>query len=150
MSSLPASECRKVREAVSARLDGELAELETGLDQIELHLRDCSACAEFSSDVEAITQALRTAALESPYCDVVLLHRRRRLSINAGSAAAAAIASLVIVSSYPIVQALRSGSIPAADRPSLQRYIAAPDQRVELLQFHQDSPALRLGPIVIF
>lgn len=88
---VPPSDCTAAREAVSARLDGELAELEEA--RLEAHLRDCADCADFAREAGAGAQLLREAALEQPEWRWTVPSRsRRRLGGIAGAAAVAAAA----------------------------------------------------------
>ncbi|HKT44939.1 MAG TPA: zf-HC2 domain-containing protein, partial [Gaiellaceae bacterium] len=73
---MPPSECQRAREAVSARLDGELSEL--GSARLSAHLRACAACAAYALEVAAVATRLRMAPLEQPSVPVALPARRRR------------------------------------------------------------------------
>ena len=57
-------ECVQARESASARLDGELAEL----DDVRLtaHLRGCADCRAFAEEAAALAARLRAAAVERP------------------------------------------------------------------------------------
>jgi predicted anti-sigma-YlaC factor YlaD len=88
---VPASDCIQAREAASARLDGELSELETA--RLEAHLRGCADCREYVDEVETITLGLRSAPLEGAGLRVEL-PRRRRIPVPAAAAAAAVVAVL--------------------------------------------------------
>jgi predicted anti-sigma-YlaC factor YlaD len=92
---VPPSGCSDAREAVSARLDGELAELDEL--RLESHLRDCADCREFAREAAAAAGLLRDAALERPPAWTWTAPRRdrRRLSAIAGVAAVAAAAVAV-------------------------------------------------------
>ena len=62
MGVVLAAECERARARASLGLDGELSQLEQAL--LRAHIGRCAACAEFASDVVALTQELRTTALE--------------------------------------------------------------------------------------
>lgn len=66
LTPVPTSDCLLAREAASARLDGELSELETA--RLELHLRDCAACSAYASELDTIAVRLRTAPWSRPSC----------------------------------------------------------------------------------
>jgi predicted anti-sigma-YlaC factor YlaD len=53
-------QCSAVREAVSARLDGESPGV--GVSGVDRHLASCSACAAWSADAEVVTRRARLAA----------------------------------------------------------------------------------------
>lgn len=92
MLAFSETDCSKAREAISARLDGELPEL--GLERVKLHLRDCHPCRVWAEQVEAATLELREARLELPAARITLSRRGRRrttsLALAAGVAAVAA------------------------------------------------------------
>jgi anti-sigma factor RsiW len=54
----------EAREAISARLDGELGELDAA--RLESHLRVCPDCGDFAAEATAGAALLRDAALEQP------------------------------------------------------------------------------------
>ena len=99
LTPVPPSDCARAREAASARLDGELAELQTA--QLEAHLRFCPDCRSYAAGIEAITRDLRAAALERPVVGVFVPQRRRRTGF-VPAAAAAAIVVAVAGSSFAI------------------------------------------------
>jgi len=69
------SGCRRARELSSLELDEELSQLEQ--TQLAVHVRSCASCRDFRRGVRGATEALRSAALESPGRQVMLPHRRR-------------------------------------------------------------------------
>jgi len=93
---LPATDCARARESVSAQLDGELPELE--LDRLETHLRICPECAAWAIEVGDVTRQLREAALEAPAERFVLPRRGRRWRVS--SAAALASAAAVVATMF--------------------------------------------------
>ena len=62
LTPVPPSDCARAREFASARLDGELAELQAA--QLEAHLRSCPECRAYAAGIEVITLGLRAAPLE--------------------------------------------------------------------------------------
>src|SRR5262249_59068165 len=110
---VPPSEGQGAREAVSAKLDGELTEL--GTARLSAHLRECDACTAFALELGALATRLRTAPLELPQARVALPARRRRPAPQL--AAAAAVAGIAAVSSLALGPALRSSGGPAPAPP---------------------------------
>jgi predicted anti-sigma-YlaC factor YlaD len=107
LTPVPPTECSRAREAASARLDGELSELE--VVQLDGHLGQCAACAEYAQLIAATTAELRAAALEQPSEPVELPRRRRRPRLVPAAAAAAVVAA-VAASSFVLGSAVGSGS----------------------------------------
>jgi predicted anti-sigma-YlaC factor YlaD len=64
LKSLPPSDCARAREAASARLDGELSELEEA--HLLRHLRFCAECRAHTREVAELAHRLRSAPLEMP------------------------------------------------------------------------------------
>ena len=89
---VPPSDCMLAREAVSARVDGELAELDAL--RLDLHLHACGECRAFAAEASALAQALRTADLEPVPGTLFTPVAGRRPRVAAPLAAA--VASLVI------------------------------------------------------
>jgi predicted anti-sigma-YlaC factor YlaD len=74
MGVVLAAECERARAQASLWLDGELSQVEQAL--LRAHVGCCAACAEFASDVDALTQELRTTALERVVVEAVPARRR--------------------------------------------------------------------------
>jgi anti-sigma factor RsiW len=89
-------ECRRTRELVSLRLDGELSELDTA--RLETHLAECFDCRELEGELDGLTLALRTAPLEALERPISLPQRIRwsirPLQVGAAAAAIAVAAGL--------------------------------------------------------
>jgi hypothetical protein len=98
------------REAASARLDGEVSELD--LVRLDAHLLACLDCREFASAIAAVSGVLLAAPLEQPGRTEVLTPRRRIPVVAA--AAVAALVAAVTVSSFAIGHVLGSHSAPEA------------------------------------
>jgi anti-sigma factor RsiW len=113
LTPVPPTECTRAREAASARLDGELSELE--LAQLDVHLAGCLDCAEYAVLIEGTTAQLRAAELIQPEEPILLPRLRRRLRVVPAAAAAAVIAG-VAASSFALGGAL--GSHTPQSRPS--------------------------------
>jgi len=104
LRALPPDECTRARESLSARLDGELSELEAaGLDD---HLRACAECSAFARELHALGTALRAAPLEQPRIQVFASARRRPLVRLQTAAAAAAIVAVAAGSSFAVGRAI--------------------------------------------
>ncbi len=88
---VPPGDCTEAREAVSARLDGELTELEAV--RLEGHLRTCADCRDFAAEAGPTALLLREAPLEQPAVRIWAepARPRRRLGVAGGIAAAAAV-----------------------------------------------------------
>src|SRR5437868_15159132 len=91
LPSVPTRECTQAREAASARLDGELSELE--LVRLDVHLRACGQCRHYADEIRTIASGLRTASLEQPR-GRILLPQRRRVPVQAAAAAALVLAAV--------------------------------------------------------
>ncbi|HZR94285.1 MAG TPA: zf-HC2 domain-containing protein [Gaiellaceae bacterium] len=83
------------REAVSARLDDELSELDAA--RLDAHLRDCAACRAFAAEASAFTNVVRATPLE-PVSARAFVPRRRQFR---GAAATAAAAAALVVAAVP-------------------------------------------------
>jgi anti-sigma factor RsiW len=101
LTPVPPSDCTRARESASARLDGELVELQAA--QLEAHLRSCPECQAYATGIAASTGLLRAAALDQPAGAIFtpMLHRRRRIGVLP-AAAAAAIVVAVAGSSFAV------------------------------------------------
>ena len=99
LTPVPPSDCARARESASARLDGELAELQAA--QLEAHLRSCPECRAYVAGIGVITRELRAAPLLAPVVGVFVPQRRRRTGL-VPAAAAAAIVVAVAGSSFAI------------------------------------------------
>jgi anti-sigma factor RsiW len=99
-------ECERMREAVSAQLDGELSELEA--IRLRTHLDRCDSCREFEASASFSTTALRAASLE-PMTRPIALPSRRRISVPLRVPAAAA-AAVVMVAAGGVFASLHGGA----------------------------------------
>jgi predicted anti-sigma-YlaC factor YlaD len=79
----------RARESASARLDGELVELQAA--QLDAHLRLCPECLAYADGIAASTGLLRAAALDQPSAAMFtpMPARRRRIGLLPAVAAAA-------------------------------------------------------------
>jgi predicted anti-sigma-YlaC factor YlaD len=94
LTPVPPTDCTCARESASARLDGELVELQAA--QLEAHLRSCSGCQAYADGIEASTGLLRAAALDRPSEAMFtpMPHRRRRIGFLPAAAAAAIVVAI--------------------------------------------------------
>src|SRR5437868_14743118 len=92
LTPVPPSDCARARESASARLDGELAELQAV--QLEAHLRFCEECRAYASGIDLITRRLRAAPLEQPPAAAFVPQRRRRTGLLPAAAAAAMVVAV--------------------------------------------------------
>jgi predicted anti-sigma-YlaC factor YlaD len=101
LTPVPPSDCTRARESASARLDGELVELQSA--QLEAHLRSCPECQAYADGIAASTGLLRAAALDQPAGAMFspMPQRHRRIGILP-AAAAAAIMVAVAGSSFAV------------------------------------------------
>jgi len=74
MGAVLAAECERARGWASLGLDGELSQVEQAL--LRAHVGRCARCAEFVTDVGALTQELRTTTLERVVVDAMPARRR--------------------------------------------------------------------------
>jgi hypothetical protein len=75
LTPVPSIACVRAREAVSARLDGELNELDG--HRLDQHLEGCDACRAFAGGTTAVALELRTAEPVAAPADLFVPHRRR-------------------------------------------------------------------------
>jgi len=130
LTPVPPSDCQQAREAVSARLDGELSEI--GSARLAAHLRACDACAAYAFEVSAISTRLRMAPLEQPGIAVALPRHRRRPGLQIAAAAAAVL--VAAASSLAVGHALRGSNRPS-DRTATQS-ISTPSLQQDIVSQH--------------
>jgi predicted anti-sigma-YlaC factor YlaD len=85
--------CDRARAHISARLDGELSELEEA--RLGSHLARCAACQAYDDQVRVTTKLLRAAPLE-PLDFPVSVARRRRSAVRQFELAAAVVLAAAI------------------------------------------------------
>jgi predicted anti-sigma-YlaC factor YlaD len=140
LTPIPPSDCARAREFASARLDGELAELQTA--QLEAHLRSCPECRAYEAGIEVVTLGLRAAPLEAPAAAGFVPRRHRRAGLIPAAAAAAMVIA-VAGSSFAIGGMFgRVGSrVPPAATTLRNTALAGPiDQLVLSAVRHQSAP----------
>jgi predicted anti-sigma-YlaC factor YlaD len=107
-------DCDRIREAISAQLDGELSELDAV--RLRTHLERCDSCREFEASARFATDALRAAPLE-PVTRPVALPTRRRIAIS-GRIPAAAAAAVLMVAVGGVFESLHGGAAIRGSRAS--------------------------------
>jgi predicted anti-sigma-YlaC factor YlaD len=98
------------RESASARLDGELPELDAL--RLDAHLASCGECAAFAASLAGVAGALRAAPLEPVPAALFTPRARRRRPHLVAVAAASLVVAAAAGSSFLLGQQLggRSGS----------------------------------------
>lgn len=99
LTPVPPTACARARESASARLDGELAELQEA--QLEAHLRSCPECQAYVAGIGEISRHLSAAPLAQPQRAIFEPQRLRRTGFIP-AAAAAAIVVAVAGSSFAV------------------------------------------------
>jgi anti-sigma factor RsiW len=142
MKLVPPTDCTRAREAVSARLDGELAELD-GV-RLDAHLRRCEACATFAREAAAGAALLRGAALETPdFAFVPSRIARRRLGRPAAALPSFFLGRLLGGQGGSAPQVAASGPIVAQTIPSV---VPGLDPGLLAMLHHQAEPG-RIIPV---
>jgi predicted anti-sigma-YlaC factor YlaD len=138
-------DCRRARQSLSIRLDGELSEVAAA--RLEKHLRLCGDCAAFEERMAAIAGAMRSASLLEP-AETIVMPRRprsRRWVLSAGAASVAAFVVAVATTGLPGwgVGGVRSSSDSNAAQLSASY---ADQQRINLLLGHAATPSTSPAP----
>jgi predicted anti-sigma-YlaC factor YlaD len=110
LTPVPPTDCTIARESASARLDGELPELD-GL-RLDAHLATCAECAAFAASLAGATGVLRGAALEQAPPGLFVPRSRRRRPHLVAVAAASLVVAAAAGTSFLVGQQLggRAGS----------------------------------------
>jgi predicted anti-sigma-YlaC factor YlaD len=104
LTPVPPSDCSRAREAASARLDGELTELEGA--RLDAHLLACDDCRRYLAEIGAVARTLRAASLEEPQLAAFVPRRRGWITVHA--AAAAVVIAAVTGASFELGQLIGS------------------------------------------
>ena len=112
LTPVPPTECMSAREAASARLDGEVSELDAA--RLDVHLLACPDCRAYAAAIAGVAAELRAAPLELPSLgqrsvEVGISARRRRLPV---AVAAAALVAAVTGSSFAVGRVLGAHATP--------------------------------------
>jgi anti-sigma factor RsiW len=126
-------DCERIRQGISARLDGELSELDAV--RLKTHLENCTGCREFEASARFAADMLRAAPLEQPN-QPVAIPARRRISLPVRVPAAAA-AAVVMVAAGGIVASLHGGAGIRGSHASYPAYNNHADMQALGLQQQQ-------------
>jgi len=138
MGQLPSNDCDRLREQVSASLDGGLSQLESA--RLQAHLAGCPECRSFAATAGVISRLLQSTPLEELQFPVVLPSRRRLAAARKLQVAAAAAALTVTVGLSAALGTLNSGSrAHASARAAHNTKLRFPEQELKML--HQASEA---------
>ena len=99
LTPVPPTACARARESASARLDGELAELQEA--QLDAHLRSCPECQAYAAGIGEISRRLSAAPLAQPERPIFVAQRLKPARF-VPAAAAAAIVLAVAGSSFAV------------------------------------------------
>jgi predicted anti-sigma-YlaC factor YlaD len=132
-------DCRRARQSLSIRLDGELSEIAAA--RLEAHLRFCGDCAAFGERVVAIADAMRSASLAEP-AEAIVMPRRSGSRLWVLSAGAASVAALVVAVATSGLPGWKVGGVRSSIGSNAAQLSAsyADQQRAELLLQHATSP----------
>jgi anti-sigma factor RsiW len=128
----PPTECAWAREAASARIDGELGEVESL--RLDRHLRACLGCFVHAADIGGLAIAIRCSALEQPATRMFTQRgarpRRRIGAVAVGAALAVATGGVVWLgfpgsSRSPGPVAIEAGDAPSARADATQQRLLA-------------------------
>jgi anti-sigma factor RsiW len=112
--------CEHARAQISARVDGELTELEDA--ELRRHLAECGSCRAYDAEVSGLSRMLRTAELDAPEFPI-FVPRTRRIAprIQVGAAAAVVLATVAF--------AALSGALSGRDIASPVHFLNAAGAR---------------------
>jgi predicted anti-sigma-YlaC factor YlaD len=143
LTPVPPTDCARARESASARLDGELAELQAAW--LEAHLSSCPECRAYAAGIGEITRQLSAAPLAQPGEAVFVPQRLRRTGF-APAAAAAAMVVAVAGSSFAVGGMLgRQGShVPPPATTATSALAGSIDQQALTLLRGQPPKTIQL------
>lgn len=128
LTPVPPTDCMIAREGASARLDGELPELDAL--RLDAHLASCAACADFAASIGGATTALRVAPLEAlPEAPFFTPRRRGRRPHLVAVAAASLVVAVAAGSSFFLGQQL--GGRAASTPPLVRATTAAAGPQID-------------------
>jgi anti-sigma factor RsiW len=137
-------DCRRARQSLSIRLDGELSEIAAA--RLEAHLRLCGDCAAFGERMATIAGAMRSASLLEP-TEAIVMPRRPGSRLWVLSAGAASVAALVVAVATTGLPGWGLGGVRNASRSNAAQLRAsyADQERVRLLLQHAANPPASSG-----
>ena len=133
MGQIPLQTCDRVRELVSASLDGELSELE-GV-RLQAHLAVCAGCRTYAAGATEAARLLHDTPLEQLNVPIVLPGRRLVLArkLQAAAAAAAVVATVGLSAALGTLS-LSSSSGPPAQSSAQPAKLRFPEQELRMLE----------------
>ena len=103
LSPVPDTDCMRAREGASARLDGELGELDEA--RLEAHLAVCAECRAFAAAISTAAEKLRKTPLEAAPAGLFVQRRRHAVRPRfVGAAAATLLVAAAAGSSFLLGQ----------------------------------------------
>ena len=131
MGQIPLNTCDRVRELVSASLDGELSELDGA--RVQSHLTGCVGCRTYATTAEEAARLLRQAPLEELRVPIVLPGRRLALSrkLQVASAAAALVVTVGLSAAVATISSSSRSHVRSSAPAAKLRF---PDQELRMLQ----------------
>src|SRR4051794_33037863 len=130
MGQISLHSCERVRELVSASIDGELTELEGA--RVEAHLAACTGCRTYAAGAAEASRLLRSTPLEDLNIPIALPSRRlavaRRLQVAA--AAAALVATVGLSAAVATISSSPSSDAPSGPKAAKLRF---PEQELRML-----------------
>jgi len=140
---VPPDDCIRARESISARLDGELNELD--LARLTAHLRECPACALQAHELAGVVGRLRAATLEQPDREIRLGLPGRRQAYRIRATAAVAVAAAAVVVAGGLMQH-RGQPVPSQAASESAAHHRLMEQRlVAMLSSLDAAPTNRQG-----
>ena len=125
--------CDRARAHLSARLDGELSELEEA--RLNTHLARCEACCAYEVDVTRVMALVREAPLEPLEFPVSIARRRRTVMRRVEFAAAVMLAGAIGVGSMFSALGTSRSSLFFSSAPSVRpAYLDSSDYEQRLIE----------------
>src|SRR5213593_3952708 len=133
MGQISLQTCDRVRELVSASLDGELSELEEL--RLQAHLAVCGGCRTYAAGAREAARLLRDAPLEQLNVPILLPGRRlavaRKLQVAAAAAALVATVGLSAAVGTLTSPSRHQARSSAGTQPAKLRF---PEQELRMLE----------------
>ena len=141
MGQISLHTCDRIRELVSASIDGELAELDAA--RVETHLAGCGSCRAYAAAARETSGLLRAAPLEALGVPIVL--PSRRLAVARRLQVAAAAAALVVTVGLSAALATMSSSPRSHVRSSTaSKKLRFPEQELRMLEQASEARSNRV------
>jgi predicted anti-sigma-YlaC factor YlaD len=141
MGQMTLHTCDRVRELVSASLDGELTELEGA--RVQAHLASCTGCRTYAAGAAEASRLLRETPLEELGLPIVL--PGRRLAVARKLQVAAAAAAFVVTVGLSAAVATISSSPRSNTRSSASASkLRFPEQELRMLERASEARSNRV------